>query len=88
MRHIPEIQENLDCHKNIKLHLEGDLYVISSEITDLMYLGLCWPRNIQDTGINLTMEEFTEVLAEMESLREVNESHPSSPQFHIYNLIL
>ena len=32
MQYIPEIQGNLEGRKNIKLHLEGDLYVITSDI--------------------------------------------------------
>ena len=39
MQYIPEIQENLEGHKNIKLHLDGDLYVITSDIKGLMYVG-------------------------------------------------
>ena len=41
-----------------------------------------------DTGINLTMEEWTDLLVVMESItEEVNESQPKPPQFHLYDLI-
>ena len=36
MQYIPEIQRNLEGDKNIKLHLEGDLYVITSDIQGLI----------------------------------------------------
>ena len=39
MQCIPEIQENLEGHKNIKLHLDGDVYVITSDIQGLMHVG-------------------------------------------------
>ena len=90
MRHIPEIQENLDQCKNIQLPLEDDLYVMTREITDLMYVGFhtCVGQEMPDTGINLTMEEWTDLLVVMESItEEVNESHLKPPQFHLYDLI-
>ena len=71
MQCIPEIQENLEGHKNIKLHLYGDLYVITSDIQGLMSVGFhkfVGQEIIQ--GFNLTMVEWTEFLTVMESITE------------------
>ena len=91
MSDIPEIQEILDRCKNIKLLLEGDLCAITREITDLMYVGLhrCVAQEIMaNTGINLTMKEWTVILAVMQIITgELNESHLKPHQFHLYNLI-
>ena len=91
MSDIPEIQEILDQCKNIKLLLEGDLCAITREITDLMYVGLhrCVSQEIMaNTGINLTMKEWTVILAVMQIItEELNESHLKPHQFHLYNLI-
>ena len=76
MQYIREIQENLEGHKNIKLYLEGDLFVITSDIQGLMYVGFhkfVGQEIIQ--GFNLTMDEWTEFLSVME--RKVTAQHTS-----------
>ena len=89
MQYIPEIQENLEGHKNIKLHLDGDLYVITSDIKGLMYVGFhkfVGQEIIQ--GFNLTMDEWTEFLTVMESItEEVNESQPNTLHYTLHELI-
>ena len=40
IQYIPEIQMNLNLNKDTKLHLEGDLYVITGQLLGLMYVGL------------------------------------------------
>ena len=80
MQYIPEIQEILDGHKNIKLHLEEDLYVITSDIKGLMYEGFhkFVGQEIMQ-GFHLTMEEWTEFLTVMESItEEVSEPQPNT----------
>ena len=89
MQYIPEIQENLEGHKNIKMHLKGDLYVITSDIQCLMYVGLNQfvSQEIMH-GFNLTMEEWTEFLTVMESItEEVNESQPNTLHYTLHELI-
>ena len=89
MQYIPEIQENLEGHKNIKMHLEGDLYVVTSDIQGLMYVGFHQfvGQEIMH-GFNLTMEEWTEFLTVMESIiEELNESHPNFHDLEIRDLI-
>ena len=89
MQCIPEIQGNLEGSKNIKLHLEGDLYVITSDIQGLMYVGFhkfVGQEIIQ--GFNLTMDEWTEFLTVMESItEEVNESQPNTLHYTLHKLI-
>ena len=89
MQCIPEIQENLEGHKNIKLHLYGDLYVITSDIQGLMSVGFhkfVGQEIIQ--GFNLTMVEWTEFLTVMESItEEVNESQPNTLHYTLHKLI-
>ena len=89
MQYIPEIHRNLEGDKNIKLHLEGDLYVITSDIQGLMYVGFhkfVGQEIIQ--GFNLTMDEWTEFLTVMESItEEVNESQPNTLHYTLHELI-
>ena len=89
MQYIPEIQGNLEGRKNIKLHLEGDLYVITSDTQGLMYVGFhkfVGQEIIQ--GFNLTMDEWTEFLTVMESTtEEVNESQPNTLHYTLHELI-
>ena len=80
MQYILEIQENLEGHKNIKLHLEGDVYVITSDIQGLMYMGFnkVFGQEIIQ-GFNLRMDEWTEFLTVIKSItEEVNESQPNT----------
>ena len=86
MQYMPEIQGNREGRKNFKLHLEGDLYVITSDIQGLMYVGLhkfVGQEIIQ--GFNLTMDEWTEFLTVMESItEEVNESQPNTLHYTLH----
>ena len=94
MAHFGMLQEHKDmlrknrC-KNIKLHLEGDLYVITSDTQGLMYVGFhkfVGQEIIQ--GFNLTMDEWTEFLTVMESTtEEVNESQPNTLHYTLHELI-
>ena len=88
---IPEIQMNLNLNKDTKLHLEGDLYVITGQLLGLMYVGLhrfAGTEMIEGTGLNMTMDEWTEFLAVMDSItEEVSESHPKPDKFDLYQLI-
>ena len=81
MQYLSEIQENLEGHKNIKMHLEGDLlYVITSDIQGLMYVGFhkFVGQEIMQ-GLNLTLDEWFEFVTVMESnTEEVNESQPNT----------
>ena len=88
MQYIPEIQENLKGPKNIKMHLEGDLYVITSDIQGLMYVGFQFVGQEIMHGYNLTMEEWTEFLTVMESITEEgNESQPNTLYYTLHELI-
>ena len=89
MQCIPERHENLEGHKNIKLHLDGDLYVITSDIQGLMYVGFhkfVGQEIIQ--SFNLAMDEWTKFLTAMESItEEVNESQPNTLHYTLHELI-
>ena len=61
MQYIPGTQENLEGHRNIKLHLEGDIYVITSDIQGLIQ------------GYNLTIDQWTKFLTVMESYHRGSE---------------
>ena len=75
MQYIPEIQVNL--------------YVITSNIQDLMYMGFhkfIGQEIVQ--GFNLTMDEWTEFLTVMESItEEVNESQPNKLHYILHEMI-
>ena len=90
MQYIPEIQENLEVHKNIKWHLEGDLDIITSDIQSHMYVWFhkfVGQEIIQD--FNLTMDEWTEFLTVVESItEEVNESQPKTLHYTLHELML
>ena len=84
MQYIREIQENLEGCKSIKLHLEGDFYIITSNIQCLIYV--CFHKFVGQEiiqGFNLTMKEWTEFLTVM----EVNESQPNTLHYTVHKLI-
>ena len=91
MRHIPQIQANLDLKSDIKLQLQDDLYVVTGNFQDHMYVGfhrLVGEEMLQGSGFNVNMEEWTEFLTVMDTItEEINESHPKTYELDIYKLI-
>ena len=90
LEHVPVIQMHLDKQSDVKLHVHGDLYVITSHFQDHMYVGLhqfAGEQIIRGSGFNITMEEWTDILTVMDAVSEEVEQSQPQEQINTNELI-